>query len=77
MAYVTYYNRWHQSINCTSIEILIKINLEIALKLNSLDIFFDKVGQVEAHEILYLREEPRFQKKCPWHLILRLFRDLF
>jgi len=34
--FVAYYNKWHQSINWTSIEILIKTNLEKALKLNSL-----------------------------------------
>ena len=38
--FVAYYNRWHQSINWTTIEILIKINLKKALKLNSLVIFF-------------------------------------
>ena len=41
-----YYNRWHQSIHWRAIEILIKIlikvNPEKAVKLNSLDIFLKK-----------------------------------
>jgi len=41
-AFVIYYNRYHQSINWCWIEILANINLEKALKLNSLDIFFKK-----------------------------------
>jgi len=36
---LTYYNMWHQSINGSAIEILIKIKPEKALKLNSLDLF--------------------------------------
>ena len=35
-------HRWHQSINWTPIEILIKINLEKALKLNSMVTFLKK-----------------------------------
>jgi len=47
--FFAYYNRWHQSINWSAVEILIKINLEKALKLNCLDIcskkkFFSKNG---------------------------------
>ena len=40
--FLAYYNRWYQSINWTAIEILIKINLEKALKLHSLHIFVKK-----------------------------------
>ena len=40
--FVAYYNRWHMSTNWTTIEILIKINLEKPLKLNSLGTFMKK-----------------------------------
>ena len=38
--FFAFYNRWHQAINWSAIEIIIKIKPEKALKLNSLDIFW-------------------------------------
>jgi len=40
--FFAYYNRWHQSINWSAIEILIKIYREKAVKLTCLDICLNK-----------------------------------
>ena len=50
--FVTYYNRWHQSTNGITIEIVIKLNREKPLKLNSVDTFFEKVSLLEVKNFM-------------------------
>jgi len=66
--FVAYYNRWHQSTNWSTIEILIKINLEKALNLN----FFEKVfllGVKKFNEIKFKKinlNKKKFNIKIIW-----------
>jgi len=50
--FYTFYNKWHQSINCSSIEILIKINLEKSLKIKLPGHFFEKVDLTNFFELI-------------------------
>ena len=61
--FVTYYERWHQLTNWSSIEILIKINLEKALKLDFLDTFLEKMFLLGISEFHGLHDDLKLYEK--------------
>jgi len=65
-----HYNRWHQSINGSAIEILIKIKPKKASKLNSLDIFCEKVILPRFKEFHGLHDDLKiiWKRYNPWQL---------
>jgi len=65
--FVTYYNRWHQSSNWSSIAVL-KIKLEKAIKVNSLDIYFEKVLHLGFKEFLGLQDDLKILYRKYVHL---------
>jgi len=60
--FVGSYNRWHQSTNWGTIEIIIKINLEKGLQLNSWT-FFEKVVPVVVKEFHGISWSKNYMKK--------------